>query len=531
MHKKVIILSGGYGKRLGAYTKFFNKGILKVGDKAVISHIIDYFPKDYEFVFVISYLGDIVQQYVKIAHPDIKAKFIHQTKDNAGPGAALMDCYHEMDCPFYIMCNDTLLGSPLPLEDENWIGYAKKPSPDGEYSCLEFELGKKYNKVINFYEKGQFYTNKAYIGAAYIEDWEVYKKGLKDNPVIINGQSMVSSGFYELLKENKDIKAQEFVWHDTGTLEDLQETRTKYPSKIENLDKVDEEIFFLDNRVIKYFYNSQTCLNRVKRAAILKDFVPKIDKYSNNFYSYKFEEGTDLFDKSITNLPSLVSQVLETVNNSGLWTEKTLNPEDYMKFQGACVDFYYRKTKNRLDNLYKQLHFEDSETIINGVKMPKLKDLLSVLPWQKILNGKPCLMHGDFSISNIVLTKNNDFKFIDWRDSFGGLTEVGDMYYDLAKLQASLEFPHDIIKQKRFTLSINGSSIDYKIEDDNDKYKSCKTNFTSWLKTNHIDVKKVSYLTAICLINMSPLHANPINLLLYYHGKHLLWELLNGKKI
>jgi NDP-sugar pyrophosphorylase family protein len=531
MHKKVVILCGGYGKRLGVYTKYFNKGLLKIGDKAAISHIISYFPQDHEFIFVLGYLGDIVQQYIKVAHPDIKATFVWQTKDNAGPGAALLDCYDLIDGPFYLFCNDTLISGPLPVADENWIGYAKAQSLDGEYSCIQLDLGKKHNTVTAFYEKGQHYTGYAYIGAAYIRDCHAFMSGLKYDPVVIGGQSMVSAGFYKLIEKGLTIKAEELSWHDIGELDKLQEVRKKYPSKIENLNKVDEEIYFLGDKVIKYFHNSEVAKNRVKRAQILKDFVPEIEIWSSNFYSYKFVDGMDLFDKSLPiDLPSLVESVLDKIWQSGLWKEKTLSPEEYMKFQQACVDFYYRKTKNRLDSLYKQLHFEDSETTINGEQVPKLKDLLSILPWQKILNGKPCLMHGDMALSNIILTPTGDIKFIDWRDSFGGLTEVGDMYYDLAKCYATLLFPHDIIKQKRFTISISGSTVGYSIEDDkigvHDKYGMAKHYFESWLKTKNIDAKKVKQLTSIVLLNMSPLHASPLNVLLYYLGKKTLFDSL-----
>jgi hypothetical protein len=52
LNDKIVILAAGLGSRLGAKTKYFNKSILKIGNIAAISHIInivikptfDYYP-------------------------------------------------------------------------------------------------------------------------------------------------------------------------------------------------------------------------------------------------------------------------------------------------------------------------------------------------------------------------------------------------------------------------------------------------------------------------------------------------------
>jgi choline kinase/thiamine kinase-like enzyme len=520
---KAIILAAGKGTRLGNYAQFFNKGMIKVGDKGAISHIVEYFPEDTEFIFIVGYLSDLVKQYVKICHPNIKATFVEQNTMN-GPGGALMSAYDLIDGPFYIWCADTLILSSLPFSSPfgnwNWIGYAERKSEDNEYSSVQYKLGKRYNHITSFYEKGNNYTGNAYIGCAFIKDYEVFKNFLKNNPIIIDGQLMVSSGFYGLLMNNLDIAAEELNWCDIGDLDKLKETQKKYPSKIENLNKIDEEIYFFDNKVVKYFNNSKICNNRVKRTKILGDLVPKIISYSDNFYSYEYIEGIDLF--SIPN-PEIVFKDLLDYYNKNLWTEKSLNPEEHSKFQQACVDFYYRKTKDRLDQFYTKFNFQDSDYAINGERIPKTKDLLSVLNWSKILSGRPSLMHGDFNFSNILLTKENTFKLIDWRQDFGGIIEYGDTYYDLAKMLSGLLFPHDLVKQGKYNISTEGNAIHYGIET-TESYIKCKEIFYKFLEENNYDRKKVEQLAAIVLLNMAPLHEAPLNTLLFYLGKDILWQ-------
>lgn len=50
---KVLLTTSGLGSRLGNLTKFTNKSLVRVGDKAVISYIIETYPKDVEFVVCI----------------------------------------------------------------------------------------------------------------------------------------------------------------------------------------------------------------------------------------------------------------------------------------------------------------------------------------------------------------------------------------------------------------------------------------------------------------------------------------------
>lgn len=529
---KVCILAAGPGKRLGTKTKYFNKALVKIGNKAAISHIIEYFPKDFEFVIVTGYLGYIVEQYVKIAHPELRVTFIRTDKYEgygSGPGYAMAKCQDQLQEPFYFWTCDTLITDPENIPDcqlENWIGYAKAKSEDGEYSCIEIE---NEHVAIAFHEKKTSnYTGNAFIGCGGISSYKKFWKGLIENPKIIQDQYQISAGLDPIIKD-VNMSVIQFDWCDIGDLDKLQETKKRFNSKIENLDKEDEEIYFLEDRVVKYFYDSKVAKNRYIKSQILKDFVPEIIDHSDNFYSYKYMDGSDLFDEHQNSMLSThILGLVERLWKSDLWKEKTLNPEEYIKFQNACCDFYYKKTKNRIDQLYKKLHFEDSENLINGEKVLKLKDMLSVLSWQRILNGKPCLMHGDMAISNVIVKfqKTLDYGFIDWRQDFGGIVEYGDFYYDLAKLYASLVFPHDLIKAKKFSISV-GNEVEFKIEEPEDgRYKQAEINFIAWMVSKNIDVNKVKQLTSIVLLNMSPLHEYPLNILLYYLGKEMLWKTL-----
>ena len=518
---KVVILSAGKGSRLGACSDYFNKSFIKIGNKGAVSHIIEYFPEDTEFIFVINHLADLVKQYITISHPSIRAKFVEQKIQN-GPGGALLECKKLINEPFYIWCNDTLI-EKLPNETNNWIGFSKVESLDGEYSSIEID--EHSGRIYDFYEKKSAkYTGNAYIGCAFIKDYQEFFYSLEYEPIIADNQYQVSSGFQGLLRAGKPILAEKCIWHDVGNLDNLQIAREYHKGKIDNLSKIDEEIYFFDGFVVKYFYNEKIAENRAKRNLTLGDTVPKLIKAEKNFYSYEYIEGTDLF---AVEHPEDYVHDLFAFMKANLWTEKKLSPEQCSKFHEACVDFYYRKTKIRIEQLFSKLHMYDHENIINGETVPKIFDMLSVINWKSLLNGIPTLMHGDFNFSNILLT-DKGFKIIDWRQDFGGITEFGDMYYDLAKFYSGLLFPHDVVKNKEYEISIKDKIVNYNIKNCNsqeltEKYKKSCIRMMFGLKDLGADFKKVKQLAAIVLINMATLHESPLNILLYYMGKHELW--------
>ena len=139
-------------------------------------------------------------------------------------------------------------------------------------------------------------------------------------------------------------------------------------------------------------------------------------------------------------------------------------------------------------------------------------------------NGIPSKFHGDYNFSNIVYGKNG-FKFLDWRQDFGGSIEYGDIYYDLAKMYHSFLFPHSSIKGGKFYVDTDKNKtktfveIPYHIE-------RCKDIFERWILVNNYDLRKTKILTGIILLNMAPLHAAPLNKYLYYFGKPYLHKVL-----
>ena len=69
---KVLIPTAGIGSRLNELTTHYNKALIPIGKRPVISHIIDSYAKDTEFVIALGYKGDYIKQYLELAYPKTK---------------------------------------------------------------------------------------------------------------------------------------------------------------------------------------------------------------------------------------------------------------------------------------------------------------------------------------------------------------------------------------------------------------------------------------------------------------------------
>ena len=317
-----------------------------------------------------------------------------------------------------------------------------------------------------------------------------------------------------------------FTWFDTGTFENYVETNKNLSGAEKKFDfsKGDEFIYFVNGRVIKYFSDSEIVTNRCKRSILLKGLCPEIEVNNNNYYSYKKIDGHVLYN--ILN-NEVFNNFLKWADKK-LWKKHKLNDNDQLKFNSACKKFYHDKTKSRLDMFYDKIGIIDAENKINDTHVPSIKTLFSMIDWEIFYSGTPASIHGDLQFDNILVTrdkKNQLDKFIllDWRQDFGGLIKIGDLYYDLAKLYGGMILSYQLIKEGMFSFDMSGSSVHYNYYIKNDLLEA-KEMYQQFLATNDYRLKKVKIMVGLIFLNMSPLHHDPFDHLLYFLGKSMIYR-------
>jgi hypothetical protein len=282
--------------------------------------------------------------------------------------------------------------------------------------------------------------------------------------------------------------------------------QTAYAKGPSHVNRKDESIFFFEDFVIKFFADSTINKNRVDRAFKLRGLVPDIIDSTKNFYKYKKAEGK-LFSKSVTR-KKFIGFLEWTKEN--LWIPKPNN-----NFQDSCQDFYITKTVKRINQYL--LESQDVD-IVNNEQLPPIHDLIRSIDTKWLGNGLPSQFHGDFILDNIIETEDS-FCLIDWRQDFAGNLEVGDIYYDLAKLNHNLTVNHDLVNKNLFDSSTNNCYILT-----NSTLNECQEILHNFIIENGYDLKKVKVLTSLIWINMAPLHEHPFNNFLFNFGKYNLYK-------
>jgi len=518
---KVCILAAGVGSRMGPLTQNINKAILPINFKAVISHIIEKFDKDIDFVIAVGHKKETVIDYLELAHPNRKIEIVEIDKyvgPGTGPGYSLLLCRDKLKSPFIFFAADTIVLEDIPSIDRNWFGIAPVKNPE-QFCTVRI----KDNLIVQIDDKIITNNKFAFIGLAGIKDYKVFFNSLEKNREQISGEIQVSNGFKSLLE--KKLEPIGFTWFDTGSLENFRKTNVHLLGDENKFDfsKGDEFIFFVENKVIKYFADRKITEDRVKRAGILEGLTPNIESEKNNYYSYEKLEGNVLYD--VMN-EKLFSDFLVWCNNK-LWDRKVLDDSSEEIFLNACDNFYKKKTNQRLNKFYDKTALTDIEYIVNGIRVPTQKQLFIEVDWDFIVNGIPSGFHGDLQFDNVLhINQMDNFILLDWRQDFGGLLEYGDIYYDLSKLYGGMILSYKNIKENKFSFDISGNKVFYKY-DMNSTLIEVREVFENFVITHGFDINKIRLITGLIYLNMAPLHHDPFDHLLYFLGKNMIYKQLN----
>ncbi len=523
---KVCILAARVEHSMQKLTHSINKAILPVNFKAVISHIIEKFPAEIELVVALGHKKDTIVDYLTLAHPNRKFTFVeinNIAEPRTNNGCALLQCRPNLQCPFIFCTTDTFVLEEVPAPEYNWLGVGPEESSE-LFSTVKIRDKRIYQIDNETKDNNEF----GFIGLAGIKDYEKFFEGLSKSIEDTKGAIHIFNGLRHLIEY--DLSPIAFTWHNTHTLEAYTKTNKLFSGENKfNFSKGsgDEFLYFVGNKVIKFFADKTITENRHERAQkYLNDLCPKIDPRKGNFYSYNKIEGQvfyDVLDRQ------MVIDFLEWARTH-LWKQINLTEEARREYAEACEEFYVNKTKKRIQKFYDKTGITDTTTFINGISVPPLYELFKKINWLHVKDGTPSNFHGDLQFDNILFIKDavdkkNKFLLLDWRQDFAGLVSHGDMYYDLAKLYGGTLVSYKLIKEAMFSFDMSDNIVHYNYFIKND-LNEAREEFEYFLKKHDFDIKKVKIITALIFLNMSPLHEEPFDKLLYFMGRSMLSRLI-----
>ena len=520
---KVLIPSAGLGSRLGEFSNNLNKALISVDNKPVISHVIEKFPKHIELVIALGHKGKELKEYLNLAHSDRNITFVEIEKyqgQGSGLGLTILKCKEHLQCPFVFVPNDTIILEEIPEPDYNWIGFSESENQE-QYRTVNIT---REFLVKSIHEKSEAlsFNTKPYIGLSGIRDYKIFWEEMTSGQNYGSINVGESYALRKMLNLGLDVKARKFTWFDTGNLESLKIAKQKIKSKNspEILEKNNEAIWFVNNRVIKYNKDENFISERVVRAQLLKGFVPEITSHGKNMYSYQELTGQVVSKVSNRKIFKNLLKYLEA-----FWKQVNLEEAEEGNFLKICNKFYKEKTLKRTKLYFDRFSEQDEEEYINGNKIPSLQKILDNVPWDRLEAGVPTRIHGDLHFENILLSESGEFFLLDWRQNFGGILEYGDIYYDLAKLYHGLIISHELINRNLFSVIKNDNIISYNFLRKNSLVENEKQLF-EYISQKGLDEYKVKLLTSIIFLNIAPLHHYPYSKMLFYLGKESLYNLL-----
>lgn len=501
---------------MGAAAGAINKALLPLGPRAVLSRIIAAFPAGTEFVIGLGHNAWQVRDYVRMAHPGLPVRFVEVDRyegEGSGPGRSLHCCRDELRRPFYYVPCDTLFEADLSRAPAgNWIGVARvRPEESPAYCNVSIADG----QVTGFRDKQPCDDSfRAFTGLLFVEDHETFWNAL-ELPTLVEREHQVTGGLRGLM-DGPGLAAFEIGWTDLGSDDKYRAAvaaATPY-----DFSKTRECLYFVGDRVIKFFDDPEFVARRVAKARLKPAVFPPIIDAAEQFYCYPFQPGHTLYER---NSPALFRKLLDWLDRE-VWTPIDAPPE---VIRARCRTFHRDKTVSRVAE-YERKREGILPRHFNEEPIPRAVELLERIDWDRLCEGIPRFIHGDLHFENLVHDPDTGrFTLLDWRQDFAGEIEFGDWYYDLAKLHGGLLLDYDYIRRGLFSVEWqeDGVIVDFATRYSGAAYRRI---FEEFVAARRLDLDRIRLLTALVYLNMAPLHHPPFDDALYGLGTKLLADAL-----
>jgi len=507
-------MAAGRGTRNDRFHNL-HKALLPLANRPTISYILDCVDPSVEVVIALGHLHDQLQSYLEYIYPNHNFTFV--TVDNydgpgSGPGLSLLSCREHLSCPFVFTSIDTLFNAKLEAPTNNWVGVDQRPRDELTGYCL-VDIGPNEYVKRFYYDPAQGLGNDVFIGIAGIHDYEAFWGGLSDKSTI-NNEHQVINGFSSV-----PLTAKRFRWQDTGTDERYDNTLKHFPQPVTIAKK--EEVLYIDNgKVVKFFSDSEIVGHRCERATILAGKVPRITRLSDHQYGYEYVIGNLL---SHTYDEKVLDKFIQFCGD--FFVELPIESGD--EFNKSCQEMYEKKTRIRAQSFVGTE--VDNIVTINGIGVRPIAELLDIVDWWGICDKAiPFHFHGDYQPENIVIDREC-VTLLDWRDSFGRSTTVGDLYYDLGKLHHALIVNGTNIVDGKYSLEIRGWNAFVNI-DSRYNLLLLMNKLEEFCRSQDYDWKHVEMLGALQYITIASLYDDTkYREFLFLFGKLRLTQCLRGR--
>lgn len=507
-----VVLAAGRGSRLGRLGDELPKCLLPLDGRAVISHQFALAPRDAQLVVVTGYRADQVEEYVRLAHPNLNVAFVREEAWGRGPGASLLEARDVVgdDDLVFVAC-DTLWERDDSLwtdDSESWVAVAPLPSgtPAARWCRVvpgrARERGRRDtlrldDKTPSVAPGSLCWTALARVAA---EDLEFFWRALVDADLVA-GEVQLSTGLQAIVDRGEPLWSHPVRWLDVGddaAYRVAVASQTGYDPL-----KPDQLTYVLPHqrRVVKWHVDPGKLRRRVERARLLGDAVAApIEPVGRTLAAFEYVQGSTLYQQIDAHQGALTDALKWW--NERFWSTRLLHSERPSDWRDRTTRFYRDKTFSRVMSLDREL---------SVVAL----DAVTRVDWDQLAEGcVPGAFHGDLTPANVICWDddwNLRFAGIDWREDFDGTTAWGDLRYDLGKLLGGTYVHWERAQRGDFGRwelgALCRATIEHVVTDLFD-----------------VDLDDVRRVAALTLLGSAPLHAAPLDEILVARGCQLLDE-------
>lgn len=228
---KVIIPVAGIGSRLRPHTHTQPKALVPVAGKPILSHIVDNLINAgiKDFIFILGYLGDKIESYIKTSYPDIASTFIVQEpREGTGQAVWLAREHVSETDDIIIALGDTVFDIDLKeiLQQKQSLLGVKKVDDPRNFGVVETDENGLIKSVV---EKPSIpKSNMALVGLYRIKEAKQLMNALDENiknNVRTLGEFHLTDGINKLIGDGVPMKTFSVEnWYDCGSRDRLLET-------------------------------------------------------------------------------------------------------------------------------------------------------------------------------------------------------------------------------------------------------------------------------------------------------------------
>lgn len=219
---KAVILAAGEGMRMRPLTEHIHKSLLKVGDKTLLEHLVDSFPKEVtELILVVGYLKEGIQELLGNFWKGRSVTYVVQDKP-LGTMHALLQARHLLNENelFLVAYADDIHGAKG-IYNAWYLGVpailvAEVEDPT-KFGVVEIDANQK---IIGVEEKPEHPKSNLVSSGVMILDSRIFEY---DGAPHTNGERYIMDNLADMVEGGHDVYAvRSSFWVPVGYPEDLQ---------------------------------------------------------------------------------------------------------------------------------------------------------------------------------------------------------------------------------------------------------------------------------------------------------------------